>query len=128
MKKFLLTLNRASYGVLDVAYIGTSTLAVHHWLGDKSLWLLLAGAVLAGVLLAFLHALWNLLFDNFYDDFDACEVTPESDIDFLENENLSLLQVGDTWGVLDSDRVLVGKFQDTPHAAVSSARVEVANG
>lgn len=43
------------------------------------------------------------------------------DLDFLADEGLSLVKVGNTWAVIDGNKKAVGTVHDAPHQAVWEA-------
>lgn len=118
MKKFLLSINKSYFGAIDLlfgsalAWWARYAIPMYGWR--------YAGAVTLALFIvwALCHVIWLALMDPV--DHPACE-GKDYRMDFLADEGLSLIRVGNTWGVIDGDRKPVGSVHDAPHQAVDEA-------
>lgn len=115
MKKFLLSLNKSVFGPLDlliiaVVFAGSARLYQQGEWANAWAWVIGFGLVWG-----LIHVIWWSI-PNFTD-----QEVKDCRMNFLADEGLSLIKAGNTWGVMDGNRKMVGGLHDAPHQAVDAA-------
>lgn len=115
MKKFLLSLNKSVFGILDlliIAVVFAGSARLYRQGEWANAWAWVIGFGLAWGLI---HVIWWSI-PKFTD-----QEVKDYRMNFLADEGLSLINVGNTWAVIDGNRKQVGTFHDAPHQAVDAA-------